>query len=65
MENENETIEQKYKVIIKPSIARKLLKLGNQICDIKPNKNNSEASVFVFEFNEKFMNNLNELKKNK
>lgn len=61
---ENETKEQKYKVIIKPSIARQLLKLGNHIVDIKPNKDNPLiATVFVFEFNDKFKEDLKYLKK--
>jgi hypothetical protein len=58
-------IEQKYKVIIKPSIARQLLHKGNPIFDIKPHKDDKNRTVFVFKINEKFWNNLSELKKTK
>jgi hypothetical protein len=66
MENEQIQTNKEYKVIIKPSVARKLLKLGNPIIDIKPNKNNpTEATVFVFEKTEKFVEDLKEQLKNK
>ena len=50
-----------YKVILSPSIARTLLHMGNQIIDIKPNKNNKNETVFVFENTEKLKNNLSEV----
>lgn len=59
---EKEIKEKEYQVIIKPSVARKLLKLGNVICDIKPNKINKELSVYVFRVDEKFINDLKEIK---
>lgn len=40
--------EREYKIIIKPSLARRLIKLGHKLVDIKPNKYNRESSVFVF-----------------
>jgi len=49
------------KVIIKPSIARMLLHKGNQIVDIKPNKDNKNATVFIFELTEKLKNDLNSM----
>lgn len=51
------------KVIIKSSIAKALLKRGNKIVDIKPDKDDPDhkRSVFVFEQNEKFNNDLNEI----
>ena len=52
-----------YKVIIKPPIARTLLHKGNQIIDIKPNKNNINETVFVFEDTEKFRNDLTAITK--
>ena len=46
------------KVIIRPSIARTLLHKGNPIVDIKPNKDKPLESVFVFENNQKLMDDL-------
>ena len=46
------------KVIIKPSIARTLLHKGNPIIDIKPNKDKPLETVFIFENNDKFKNDL-------
>lgn len=43
----------KFKIIIKPPVARTLLKMGNPILDIKPNKENKSQTVFVFEDTEK------------
>jgi len=39
-------------------VARHLLKLGNPIVDIKPDKQKINSSVFVFEITEKFKNDL-------
>lgn len=50
--------EKKTKLIFKASIARKLTKLNNPIVDIKPNRENPVASVFVFENTEKFREDL-------
>jgi replicative DNA helicase len=55
MENKN---EKKYKIIVKPSVARKLIHAGNQVVDIKSNKSNPEASVFVFLNDDKFKESL-------
>lgn len=52
-----------YKVIIKPSIARILLHKGNLIVDIKPNKNKSNESVFVFQKTDKLINDLTAITK--
>jgi len=46
------------KVIIRPSIARTLLHMGNPIVDIKPNKDKPLESVFIFEITEKFKDSL-------
>lgn len=37
------------KCITSPKLARKLLKKGFRIIDIKPDKRNKEATIFVFE----------------
>ena len=50
--------EKQYKTIFNPGIARRLLKLGNAIIDIKPDRNNSTKTLFIFEINEKFNNDL-------
>lgn len=36
------------RLITDPRVARKLLKLGYFVIDIKPNKSNPDKSVFVF-----------------
>lgn len=51
-----------YKLIFSPIVARKLLKMGHVIVDIKPNKNNKEMTVFIFENTEKFRNDLSTIK---
>lgn len=43
------------KLIFNASVARYLLKKGNAIVDIKPNKNDPCKTVFVFEKTEKFI----------
>lgn len=63
--NNKQINERRFKVIIKPSIARKLIQAGNQVFDIKPNKGNKEASVFVFENNDKLKKDLKLLLKTK
>lgn len=49
-----------YKLIFKPFVARNLLKMGNPIVDIKPNKDEGKEgySIFVFEKTEKFISDL-------
>lgn len=37
-----------YKSIFEPRVARYLLKMGNPIFDIKPNKNNYLKTIFGF-----------------
>jgi len=43
-----------YKLIFQPYVARHLLKLGNPIVDIKPDKEKIGHTIFVFEQTEKF-----------
>ena len=50
--------EVKFKVILNPAIARKLLQLGNIILDIKPNKYNKAETVFIFEDTEKLRDDM-------
>ncbi len=53
----------KYKIIVKPSMARTLLHKGNPIFDIKPNKEKQNETVFVFEDTEKLRNDLTAITK--
>ena len=52
----------KYKSIFSPKIARYLLKTGNLLYDIKPDKNDEDKTIFIFENTEKLKNSLNNLK---
>ena len=47
-----------YKSIFKPKIARRLLRMGNPIYDIKACKENTDRTIFIFEQTEKFINDL-------
>lgn len=42
-----------YKSIFEPRVARYLLKRDNHIFDIKPNKDNPDKTIFIFELTEK------------
>lgn len=42
-------MKKQFKTIIYPSIARGLLKMGYKLVDIRPKKENLEATMFVFE----------------
>jgi hypothetical protein len=42
------------RLVADPKIARKLLKKGFVVIDIKPNKSNPDKSVFLFENTEEF-----------
>lgn len=48
----------KYKSIFTAGVARYLLKLGNPIYDIKPDKKNKDKTIFIFEETEKFLSDL-------
>lgn len=52
-----------YKSIFTAGVARYLLKLGNPIYDIKPDKKNKNKTIFVFEETEKFINDMASVKK--
>ena len=47
-----------YKSIFTPYVARRLLRMGNQIVDIKPDKNNKDKTIFVFEATEKLKDDM-------
>ena len=50
-----------YISIFKPKIARRLLKMGNPIYDIKADKENSDRTIFIFKNREKLKKDLSEL----
>jgi len=58
-------MEKQCKLIFSHSIARKLIRAGCILVDIKPNKNEQNTSVFVFEINDLFNIKMNEFSKNK
>ena len=41
-----------------PYVARRLLKMGNMIVDIKPRKEDRDKTIFVFEDTEKLQTDL-------
>ena len=49
------------RLIFDAKIARKLLKMGFVVIDIKPNRENTDKSIFVFENTEEFQNALTEI----
>lgn len=55
--------ELKRKLIINSGVARKLIQLGNQVVDIKPLKEDTSRSAFVFVVTEKFSQDLSSLSK--
>ena len=50
----NEKDTRKSRLIFDARIARKLLKDGFVVIDIKPNRENTDKSIFVFENTEEF-----------
>lgn len=51
----------KSRLIFDAKIARKLLKMGFVVIDIKPNRENKEKSVFAFENTEEFKQSLTQI----
>lgn len=48
----------KIKYIFTPYVARRLLKMGNPIFDIKPDVINKDKTVFIFELTEKLKQDI-------
>ena len=46
------------KLIFKPKVARRLLKMGAKIIDIKADRENKQRTIFVFERDENFDRNF-------
>ena len=51
----------KSRLIFDAKIARKLLKQGFVVIDIKPNRENTEKSIFVFENTDEFKLSLTQI----
>lgn len=58
-------MEKQCKIIFSHSIARKLIKAGCVLVDIKPSKTEENNSVFVFEVNDLFNIKMTEFSKSK
>ena len=57
----NEKDTRKSRLIFDAKIARKLLKMGFVVIDIKPNRENTDKSIFVFENTEEFQQALTQI----
>ena len=57
-------MDKKYKSIFEPRVARFLLRKGNSIFDIKPNKDNPQKTIFIFEETEKLKEDMKNILKN-
>lgn len=55
----------KAKLVFSPKVARFLLNHGMQIIDIKPDKNNKEKTIFVFDETDEFQSVLESYKTEK
>ena len=51
-------MNKQYKEIFTPYVARRLLKMGNPIYDIKPKKEDRNQTIFVFEITEKLQKDM-------
>ena len=49
------------RLVFDAKIARKLLKMGFVVTDIKPNRDNADKSIFIFENTEAFQNALTQI----
>ena len=57
--------EKQYRVVSDPSIARRLIRDGFKVEDIKPKKNFPRESAFVFEMTSEFVNALEKINQEK
>ena len=53
--------EKESRLVFKAEIARQLLHMNNKVIDIKPDKSNRSRTVFVFQNDEKFQNDFNQI----
>lgn len=47
-----------YKSIFTAGVARRLIKMGNPVYDIKADKNNKDKTIFIFKETEKLKNDM-------
>jgi hypothetical protein len=59
--NMNEKDTRQSRLVFDAKIARKLLKMGFVVTDIKPNRENTDKSIFIFENTEEFKKALDEV----
>lgn len=59
--NINEKDTRESRLIFDAKIARKLLKMGFVVIDIKPNRENTDKSIFVFENTDEFKSALTQI----
>jgi hypothetical protein len=57
----NEKDTRKSRLMFDAKIARKLLKMGYVVIDIKPNRENTDKSIFVFENTDEFKQALTQI----
>ena len=58
-----ENIMKEYKLVFNAGVARKLLKMGVPIADIKADRNNKDKTVFVFKRTPEFETAFNQINK--
>lgn len=51
-------MDKQYKEIFTPYVARRLIRMGNPIYDIKPQKEDRNKTIFVFEVTEKLQKDM-------
>lgn len=51
-------MDKRYKLIFTPYVARNLLRMGNPIFDIKPDKTNRDKTIFVFKITDKLIKDI-------
>ncbi|HCC07276.1 MAG TPA: hypothetical protein DEP72_03790 [Clostridiales bacterium] len=56
-----ETMTKKTKLVFNPVVARKLLKRGYHLIDLKPLKENKDKTIFVFKNDDKLVETLRSL----
>lgn len=58
-----ENMNKEYKLVFNAGVARKLLKMGVTIADIKADRNNKDKTVFVFKRTDEFEAAFNQINK--
>ena len=56
-------MNKEYKLVFNAGVARKLLKMGVTIADIKADRNNKDKTVFVFKRTDEFEAAFNQINK--